>query len=555
MLWLLLAALTAASVAAILVPLLRTREAGPERAAFDRAVYRDQLAEIQRDVARGGLTETEAEAARLEVERRLLATTDAGATEPVSGARVDPVTSVLLGAFVAAASVALYLALGSPKIADQPLASRGGERDVAQAEGPPNGLAESAEKLAKKLKDNPNDGDGWLLLAKTQAVLARWSDAADSYKRALALTDNRPDIAAAYGEMLVLSSDGIVGPAAKEAFTTALAKDPEEVAARYYLALADAQAGKPLEAVEAWRKIEAESSDDAPWLPALRTRIAEAAKTAGIEPPPPLPKQQSAAAPPPSPRPGAPRGPSATDMEAAAQMAPEDRQAMIRGMVENLAQRLEANPDDAAGWERLANAYRVLGETEKAAQAQARAAAGGKAAAAAPPRGPSSSDMDAAARLSDEQRRNMVRGMVASLAQRLDQDPDDAAGWARLGRSYRILGEAQKAEEALAKAAALRPNDPDILLDQGQAMLDAEGAGRDPRKKLPPRFVAVMKRVEAIEPRQPEALWYLGLDAVQQQHPEAALDYWRRLVAMLPPGSEDRSNVQQAIDALQGAKP
>jgi cytochrome c-type biogenesis protein CcmH len=242
-------------------------------------------------------------------------------------------------------------------------------------------------------------------------------------------------------------------------------------------------------------------------------------------------------------------------MAAAAQMSPEDRQQMIRGMVENLAQRLEQNPDDAAGWERLANAYRVLGETAKADEAAKRAASakGGKPAAspaqpAAP--GPSSADLEAAAQLSDEQRTEMIRSMVESLAQRLEQNPDDASGWLRLGRSYRVLGEPKKAEDALTRAAALRPNDAEVLLDQGRAMLDAAGA-HDPRTPLPPRFVEVMKKVESLEPQQPEALWYLGLAEVQQRRPDAAAGYWKRLLAMLPPGTDDYKSVQQAVDALK----
>jgi cytochrome c-type biogenesis protein CcmH len=357
--------------------------------------------------------------------------------------------------------------------------------------------------------------------------------------------------------MLVLSADGVVPQPAKEAFREALALEPENLPARYYLALADAQSGKPREAIEAWRKVEADTPADAPWLPSIRRRIEDAAKQAGIAAPPPLPKTELAAnaAEPEPPKPAAApeRGPTESDMAAAAKMAPEERQAMIRGMVENLAQRLEQSPDDAAGWERLANAYRVLGENEKADDAAKRAAAakGKPAATATTPRGPSAADVEAAGSLTDEQRTAMVRTMVASLAQRLEQNPDDAGGWLRLGRSYRVLGEPQKAEEALARAASLRPNDPEILLDQGRAMLDAEGGGHDPRRPLPPRFVEVMRKVEAIEPKQPEALWYLGLAEVQQQRPDAAAGYWKRLLAMLPPGSDDYKSVQQAVDALK----
>jgi cytochrome c-type biogenesis protein CcmH len=656
MLWVLIAAVTLAAMAAVVVPLFRAREAGPDRSAFDRAVYRDQLAEIARDLERGVLTESEAAAARLEVERRLLAAAEPAAAAP-GGARVDPITTVFLAASVSAGAVALYLVLGSPAVKDQPLAARGGAAQVADAgKAAPGGLEDSADRLVKKLAANPDDADGWQLLARTQAVLERWPDAAQSYKRALALTGPRPDLLAGYGEMLVLGADGIVSPEAKDSFAKAVAADPANLPGRFYLALADAQAGKPREAIDAWQRVAADSPDDAPWMGALHARIAEAAKAAGIDPPAPLPKTALAAEmakPPAETAPpaaaGSAPGPTASDMAAAANMSPEDRQAMIRGMVEKLAARMEQNPGDAAGWDRLANAYRVLGETAKANDAAKRAAAaraGQPAVASAePPRGPTASDMaaaatmspddrqamirgmveklaarmeqnpgdaagwdrlanayrvlgetakaddaakraaaaragqpagaaasspapssatpqpgptgaeiDAAKSLSPDQRKQMVEGMVANLAQRLEKEPNDAAGWARLGRSYRVLGQPQKAEEALARAVALKPNDPEILLEQGHAVLDAAGGGRDPSKKLPPRFVEIMKKIEGIAPQQPEALWYLGLAEVQQQRPEGAVGYWRRLLAMLPPGTDDYKSVQQAVDALQPAK-
>src|SRR5216683_3328183 len=248
MLWAGLLLLTIGAIAAIVVPLLRPRRApAPPRAAFDRAVYRDQLGEIARDLARGTL------AAR---------------------------------------------------------------RDGAPAEHAPGDLAASVDALAARLKEAPGDPRGWLLLARSQASLQRWQDSAASYQRAMALTDS-PEASAGFGEMLVMAADGLVTPAARSAFAAALARDPDNAPARFYLALGAAQDGKASEAI-------------------------------------------------------------AADIKALQAMSPAERQAMIRGMVERLAARLEANPDDEEGWQRLARAYAVLGETEKAAAASARAAAAAK---------------------------------------------------------------------------------------------------------------------------------------------------------------------------------
>jgi cytochrome c-type biogenesis protein CcmH len=360
MLWLGLALLTSGAVAAIVVPLLRGRKAAaPSRAAFDRAIYRDQLAELARDVERGVIDADHAAASRLEIERRLLAA-DATAESATSAAPLDGIAAVALAAAVSAGAIALYLALGSPAVRDQPLASRQDGGAVAGATRGPADMAAAVEMLAAKLKDRPDDAAGWLLLARSLATLQRWQDSAAAYQRALALTDGA-EAAAGYGEMLVMAADGVVTPAARDAFATALTRDQRNPPARFYLALAEAQAGKPAAAIEAWVKLAGDAPPGAPWLPLVRQRIEETARAAGIAPP---------AA-------GVPNaaGPSAADVEAAQAMTPEERQAMIRAMVDRLAARLQANPEDAEGWQRLAKAYGVLGETKKAEEAASRAAA------------------------------------------------------------------------------------------------------------------------------------------------------------------------------------
>jgi cytochrome c-type biogenesis protein CcmH len=282
MLWLGLLLFTIAAITAIVVPLLRSRQAPmPPRAAFDRAIYRDQLDEIARDLARGTLDADQANAARLEIERRLLAT-DAPDEVAVTRAPVRSVTAIALAAVVAAGSVALYLALGSPRLEDEPLVAR---RDAGAPPHAPGDLAASVDALAARLKEAPSDANGWLLLARSQATLQRWQDSAASYQHAMALTDT-PEASAGFGEMLVMAAEGMVTPAARSAFATTLAHDPGNAAARFYLALGDAQDGKPSEAIAAWAKLVEQAPPDAPWLPLVRQRMAETANAAGITPPP-----------------------------------------------------------------------------------------------------------------------------------------------------------------------------------------------------------------------------------------------------------------------------
>jgi cytochrome c-type biogenesis protein CcmH len=209
-------------------------------------------------------------------------------------------------------------------------------------------------------------------------------------------------------------------------------------------------------------------------------------------------------------------------------------------------------------WQRLANAYRVLGETAKAeeatkrgAEAQARAGGAATQASSSAAPGPTAHDVAAAAGMKPEERQAMVRSMVEGLAAKLEKNPDDAAGWQRLSRAWRVLGEDAKADDAAAKAAALRPNDPEIPLDQARTIIDNATRTQGPSAPVPDKAVALMQRAAELDPKQPEALWYLGLAEAQRGKKKEAADYWQRLLQVLPPGSEDHKTVRAAIDALK----
>jgi cytochrome c-type biogenesis protein CcmH len=354
-----LAAMLAAVLAGVIWPLLKEWRAAPERGQFDRAVYRDQLQELERDAARGLIGAEEAAGARLEIERRLLAADRAEAPSP-RRLRPSPLLAAAVALLVSGGAIALYRVLGAPGLPDLPYAERGPERALTAAHGPTD-LEKTAAELAAKLAAKPDDVEGWLLYARTSAALRNWQKAADAYHHALQLSNSRPDVAAAYGEMLVMAADGIVTPTAHAAFGAALAKDPENAAARYYLALGDAQAGNVDAAVAAWQKLAAEAPEDAPIRAELKQRIAAAMASVGKEPPPLAPPAPS-------------EGPSPAEMAAMAKLPPEQRQATIRGMVADLEARLKSAPDDLPGWLRLARSYTVLGESEKAAGAYEEAA-------------------------------------------------------------------------------------------------------------------------------------------------------------------------------------
>jgi len=468
--------MTAAVVASVVVPLMRAARPLPERGAFDRAVYRDQLRELERDVARGLVDAREAATARLEIERRLLAADAKSETAAPQGA-ANPMLAVGLALGLPMAAALIYLAVGAPGVPDQPFAARGPQSTPAGGDGMAGhaDFAAGAAKLERDLAANPADAEKWLLLARTEAELRQWQKSADAYRRAMSLTGGGPELASAYGEMLVMAADGIVTPAAHQAFEAALARDPADLAARFYLALAEAQAGNAKGAIEMWQKLAADQPNDSELRAELQRRINEAASLAGM-PAPSLPPPAAAASAPAA----APPGPNAQDVANAQQMSDEDRQAMIRAMVERLAARLQSQPDDLEGWLRLARAYDVLGERDKAAAAFERArrlkpddpriAAAGAGAAAPPmaaanpagaPPGPSAQDVANAQQMSDADRLAMIRGMVERLAARLQSQPGDLDGWLRLARAYGVLGERDKALDAYERAQRLLPADSD----------------------------------------------------------------------------------------------
>ena len=391
-LWITIAVLTAVALGLLLVPLARRgRAPAPTRAAYDITVYRDQLAEVDRDLERGLLGDDQARAARIEIQRRMLAAGpedgSGGTEEP---ARPRPRGSVAVIAAIAAAvpagAVGLYLYLGSPGAPGQPFAERGTATAGADAEaGDQEGLRAVVGRLAERLLRNPDDLNGWLLLARSYMTLEHYDDAANAFRRAMGLSDNRADIAAGYAEAVALGDGGPITPEVRQIFEGVFAAEPGNTKARYYLGLAKAQQGDVRGALQDWVDLRVLSPPDAPWHPVLEQQIERAARALDIDPatvePSPGAVALAGARPPfRGTAPGAPpatspAGPSRADREAATRMSDEERAAMIRSMVKRLAGRLEENPGDREGWFRLARAYEVLGEMEKAGEARARAEA------------------------------------------------------------------------------------------------------------------------------------------------------------------------------------
>jgi cytochrome c-type biogenesis protein CcmH len=469
MLWLVLAMMTAAAVFAVLVPFAR-RSAGP--GGSDLAVYRDQLEEIDRDRATGLIGAAEAEAAKIEVSRRLIAAADAAKADKPVAATSPPWRGRTAGiaALVAlpVATISLYLLLGSPDLPGMPLASRAQAQDASQT------IESMIARVEIYVGKNPNDGRAWEVLAPVYMRVGRYDDAARAWRNTINIGGSTAAREADLGEAMVASANGVVTAEAKAAFDRAIALDPTDVMARFYIGMAADQDGRRADAEAIWRDLLAKAPPGAPWVEMVRHAMNRNAP-AGTTPAP-----ATAGMP----------GPTAADIAAASKLAPDQQNQMITGMVARLAERLKKDGSDAAGWVRLVRSYRVLGETAKAdaAMADARQAlandpdrlrqfaegteAQAPVASAAPPppmapaagaSGPSAADIAAAAQMNPDQQNQMIRGMVARLADKLKQDGADVEGWQRLLRAYIVLGERDKATAAAADARHALGGDPDKL--------------------------------------------------------------------------------------------
>ena len=360
--WVIAVVLSAGVVASLLLPLLRRPRAVIDRGAYDLFVYRDQLAEIDRDAARGEIGAEQAAAARIEVERRLLAIAPATASRPLAPRMV----SIVLAIAVPAAAVGVYLFLGTPGIPSQPFAERTTTVDAAAQSD--ETITQLAERLAARLADEPDNRAGWILLARTYTGLQRFEDAAQAYGQAIENGFDEAEMYAAQGESLTAAAGGIVKPNARSAFAAALERNPAQPRALYYAGLAMAQDGRVREAMEVWTGLLRETPAEAPWRDFIAAQVRQAATTLGEEPP----TEAAETTQPPSTQSPAP-SPSQADIEAAGEMSEADRATFIRSMVARLASRLETQPDDLDGWLRLARAYGVLGEADRAKVALAQA--------------------------------------------------------------------------------------------------------------------------------------------------------------------------------------
>jgi cytochrome c-type biogenesis protein CcmH len=328
----------AACVAALLLGSLLRFKVGPAAGSAEQAVFQDQLAELEQDVAAKKVPAGEAAAIRAEIGRRILAE----AQKPASTAtrKVSRLTATLLTLPVPLLALLIYGQAGAPDMADTPLSAR--LQSATQNED----MFAMVRIVELRLQKNPDDARGWTVIAPIYMQMSRFNDAATAYQNQLRLGQPTAELYANLAEALTLANGGIVTTPAAAAAAEGLKLDSAHIKARFFDAVATRQAGRNDEALQKYRKLLAESPADASWRGIVEQEIASMS--------------------------GAP---ALTDEQIAAGNAlPEGEQRdMITSMVNGLEERLKADGNDLQGWLRLIRARSVLGEVDKAKAALASA--------------------------------------------------------------------------------------------------------------------------------------------------------------------------------------
>ena len=439
-LWGILLAMTVIAVLLIILPVWRKKQNVQDRQSYDLTIYRDQLKEVERDLARGVLGEAEAEAARTEISRRMLKV-DAErskAVNPLSTGFIR-VTGLSAAVLIAVGSFLFYLGQGDPSAPEKLAGFDQQRQQVAEQDLEMNKMVSGLED---KLKADPGSLDNWILLARSYAMMQNYPKAVAAWSEAIALAPEETSLVSAYAEALIFANEGQITPRARQALERVVAASPDDPRAQYYIGLADVQSGQLEGGVARWVELVRRSPADAPWRQMVVDAIADVAPNAGI------------------------------DMAGIADLVKVPTP-------DELAQQLAENPKDWQGWMRLIDEYARAGRREDALKALASAKeafkgapfvlqqfddlAGGLglvdiASTLQPPRpsgqlgNPTADDIKAAEAMSSEDRQAMILSMVEGLAEKLEDDPNNLEGWLRLMRSYSVLGQKDMAQQAFEKA-------------------------------------------------------------------------------------------------------
>lgn len=340
-------------------------------------------------------------------------------------------------------SLGVYFFIGRPDLLTPAIPDLPSEELKTQAEK----FVSAVEQLEARMRQEPDNIEGWATLGAGYSSLGRFSDATIAYLRASKLDPENPDFHAAIGEAVTLANDGTVTEDARAAFEMALALDPGNGIAEFYLGDYDFDQGNFQAAYDRWSALYVGLPADTPWLNLLQQRLENVAAQLGIS----------------------------------------------------------------------------------------------------PPQAPPSADV---ADMSEAEQDQMIEGMVARLATRLEENPEDLEGWFRLGQSYMVLGRHKEAADALLHLVEDKPDDPAALSFYLQArLIDLE------KNDLPlsEEIIVDLQKLEALNPGDTTALYYLGVAALEAGDPAAARTIWEKLLVLFSPGSEEAVFISGKLAELDNA--
>jgi cytochrome c-type biogenesis protein CcmH len=478
MIWLIFAVLTVCVILGI-TRVLGRASLSENAGASEIEAYKLQLQELDREEERGTLGKEEAQQTRAEVSRRLLRASrqSAGASPKKAKALNAAIAFVAVAVVISLGSIATYVYYGKPGVPDQPLEARLNAPIGEQS------LDVQVANMERRLRQNPADAAGWAALASIYFKSGLFEKAADTYQRAIDAGGGNESMLLGLAESLTFANDGFISEQAAQALQAALKRNPDSTRARFWSALLAEQNGKKADAEKIYHDLLAAKIH--PTLRNIVTQRLEALSAVAVN------------------------DSASEERKAAAEDALTGRgkQKMIRGMVERLAARLEKDKSDLQGWLMLIRSYAVLKDTAKAKAAMATAReqfasdanaleqidtimkelsfafAGGNA--TAPRDDNAAAQQPAAVPLEGEQSK-MIRGMVERLAARLKENKSDLEGWLRLIRSYAVLKETDKAQNAAATARQEFASDAKALqqidaLAQGLGLASPSANGGQPK--------------------------------------------------------------------------
>ena len=282
--WVLAAGLTGLALLFIVPPLLR-RKTDTEPGAADTidedqvnlVVFRQQLEELDADLAAGNLEQAQYDSARRDLEKELLLDIDASAPVP-QAAKSGRWAALALAPAVPVLAVALYFTVGDPDAIEK-LEAPPPARARADAKKPPS-MDVLVAKLAKRMANDPDNLAGWVMLGRSYLAMGRLEDAVKTYEKARQLAPDEPDVLLGYAEVLAKSEGGLQGRAA-ELIGAAMELDPSNPNAIWMMGLVEFQRDKTETAIEIWTRLETLLEPGGEEAATLRGYIAKARQQAG----------------------------------------------------------------------------------------------------------------------------------------------------------------------------------------------------------------------------------------------------------------------------------